>query len=613
VRKLRGERYLIPEDENLKWFILERLPYLDFQQTCDFYDAIRNCDEPLGPRGIALLGCNDRFFLFTILLNRLDAMHPWLFDRCREVEGDPDGYLDLWSRFHYKSSIITFAGNIQDVLCDPEITICILSHTKDIAKPFLSQIKNELENNEYLKAIYSDVLYEKPQNESPKWSEADGIIVKRKSNPKEATIEAHGLDAQPTSRHYDKLVYDDIVTEKNAKNPEMIKKATLGWENSDNLGKPGGVRKQHAGTRWSFGDSYGILLERKSLKPRVYPATDDGTLKGRPVFLTPKRWAEIKSAQKSTVSAQMLLNPVAGTDAMFHSTWFRTYDVMPQVMNVYIVCDPSKGKSKNSDRTAIAVIGVDAGGNKYLLDGVRHRMRLSSRYDFLKRFWLTWSNHPGVQCCKVGYEVYGQQADHEVIEEYQERDRIYFEISELNYPRQGPHSKEARVERLEPDMKSGRFYLPSVVHHAEVGGIDGKCLWTVWRDEDQARWDIKNAGAGKICPYNVGQVIYRAMQGRTKMERWCEVSGQFHRIVRPIKRIAEDKEVYDLTRAFIEEARFFPFAPHDDLIDATARIYDMDVQLPTQYEASATMALGEDDLGKPWEIGDDLEDQHYDA
>jgi hypothetical protein len=36
---------------------------------------------------------------------------------------------------------------------------------------------------------------------------------------------------------------------------------------------------------------------------------------GTPVFLTQERWEQIKRDQRSTVSAQMLLNPSAGNEA----------------------------------------------------------------------------------------------------------------------------------------------------------------------------------------------------------------------------------------------------------------------------------------------------------
>ncbi len=623
ARKLRAARYLEADKGFLAQIVTERLPFADYKEACEIYNGILH-EEKFSTNDKALLGCNDRFFLLMAQLGRRDIMHPWLYDRCREVETSPDGHLDLWGRFHYKSTIITFAGIIQEVLIDPDITVCIFSHTKDIAQKFLGQIKTELENNEELRTVYNDVLYWSPRKEAQKWSEADGIIVKRSSNPKEATIEAHGLvDGQPTSRHYNLMVFDDIVTEKSVTGPEMIRKTTTSFENADNLSTSEGSRKQVAGTRWSYGDTYGIMLERKALKPRVYPATDDGTLRGKPVFLTEKRWAEVKNWQKSTVSAQMLLNPVAGSDAMFRSEWFTSYDIIPAQMNVYITVDPSKGRSKDSDRTAIAVIGVDVGGNKFLLDGVRHRMRLSERWDFIKRFYNYWSVYPGVQSCRVGYEIYGAQADLEVIEEYQQRDKNFFEIVELNYPRQGPHSKNARVERLEPDMKSGRFYIPAIVYHPEIGALsknrvefDGVCSWTVWTPEDQKRVDNEGPqawqAAGLASPPHIGQIIYRPQRGLTKMQRWAEATGQLHRIVKPLRRYAEDKEIYDLTRCFMEEARFFPFAPHDDLIDVTARIYDMDVQLPVKYEAAALEGLPEHEyLGEEGE-GDES-GAYYDA
>jgi hypothetical protein len=134
----------------------------------------------------------DLFFPLVYGLGRRDADNDWCFARCREVQAEPNGYLDLWARDHYKSSIITFALTIQDVLNDPEVTIGIFSHTRPNAKAFLRQIKQERERNELLKELFPDILWAGPQKDSSKWSEDDGIIVKRKTNPKESTIEAWG-------------------------------------------------------------------------------------------------------------------------------------------------------------------------------------------------------------------------------------------------------------------------------------------------------------------------------------------------------------------------------------------------------------------------------------
>ena len=109
--------------------------------------------------------------------------------------------MDLWAREHYKSTIITFGKTIQDILAshgdDPldewqdfyEPTFGIFSHTRPIAKGFLNQIKVEFEGNTLLQSVFPDILYSDPKGQSPKWSEDSGLVVKRKSNPKESTIE----------------------------------------------------------------------------------------------------------------------------------------------------------------------------------------------------------------------------------------------------------------------------------------------------------------------------------------------------------------------------------------------------------------------------------------
>ncbi|MFW6121183.1 MAG: hypothetical protein ACOC80_09845 [Petrotogales bacterium] len=48
------------------------------------------------------LAQTELFFLLTYVLNRSDCNNDWIYDRIVEVQNNPDGYIDLWAREHYK-------------------------------------------------------------------------------------------------------------------------------------------------------------------------------------------------------------------------------------------------------------------------------------------------------------------------------------------------------------------------------------------------------------------------------------------------------------------------------------------------------------------------------
>jgi phage terminase large subunit-like protein len=408
----------------------------------------------------------DLYYLLRYVMNRKDMEHPWLMARIREVQNHPDGFLDLWARDHRKSTIITYAKTIQDILAshgeDPlpewdgiEPTFGILSHTRPIAKSFLRQIKDELAGNETLKALFPDVLFAKPDVEAPRWSEESGIVVRRKTNPKEATVEAYGLvDGQPIGKHFFVLIYDDVVTLESVNTPEMIAKTTEAWELSSNLGTAN-TRIRHIGTRYHFNDTWRAIMEKQSAIPRLHPATEDGTPQGKPVLLTQEQLDKKRRDQGPYVfSSQMLLNPVADSKQSFRREWFNNrynpLEIGWHNMNRVLIVDPANKKKKTSDYTAMAVLGMADDANVYMLDYFRDRLSLAERATELFRLHRKWKPQ------YVGYEEYGLQADIAYIKIEQDRLPYHFAIQELG----GKLAKEDRISRLIPVASTGSLWLP---------------------------------------------------------------------------------------------------------------------------------------------------------
>ena len=174
-------------------------------------------------------------------------------------------------------------------------------------------------------------------------------------------------------------------------------------------------------------------------------------------------------------AGQYLQEPVPIGGGMIKGEWVSFYhpgSIKPKEMNVAILVDPAGGdedekkkKDKNSDWTAMMVVGLANDNNYYLLDIIRDRLNPTERIDTLFMLHRKWNALCG-KPPKVGWEKYSMQSDIHYIKAKQKEDAYNFPLEEVS----GPKSKTSRVSRLVPDMQNGRWYFPQSLIYVDGEG-----------------------------------------------------------------------------------------------------------------------------------------------
>ncbi len=418
---------------------------------------------------------NDRYFLMVHALGVGVALHPWVYERCREVEADPDEWLDLWSRGHFKSTIITYAGVVQYVLNDPEAAVCIMSYKSAAAQQFVAQIKYAFETSTVLLACFPDVLWaDRATHAGDRWSVQGGIVVRRKGGRKEATVDSSGLvEGMRTGGHYDLLVYDDTVTMDSVSTPEQSQKTTDAWSMSLNLGTEL-TKHWYIGTRYALFDTYADMMRLGVRERRHVGIGADG----RPVY-----WSEAEFERRKRLmsmkdwASQILQEPVGDGELVFRADWWRTYDAAPgrERMNVYVLVDSanSKDRGRDSDYTVMTVWGLASDRHYYLLDAIRDRLNLAERTDALFGLVQRWMPKT------VFWEQVGAMSDVQHVQSEMGRRGWHFAIVSL---RQSV-AKRDRIMWLEPLWREGLLLVPRRLARRRVTGDEYDFCHELMHDE----------------------------------------------------------------------------------------------------------------------------------
>lgn len=425
----------------------------------------------------------DLWFVVNFILKVPNSNRAFIVNACREVESGPDGWtMDLWARRHWKSSVLTKARTIQRILGYPEKSTMIASHTRPAAKKFLRPLMYLLESDPLLKDSFPDVLYENPRVQSEKWSEDDGIIVKRKCKGRnESTVEAWGIkDGMPIGVHFDWILLDDLETRNDVITPEVVFKVRDAVDLCSDLLTEGGSISV-IGTPYSHEGVYIPFIRDKKKAdgtPRYLyrrkPATDNGLRTGKSVLLSQEELDdEFASKGEYAANCQQLINPTPVGSIKLNSSYIK--EISPEMIPVnivkYMTIDPA-GDSKDGkgDAWAIWVIGVErsaddmGASNIYITDGLVSAMGDSEAIEAIVRMYLN-----GGIIQKVGVEkVALSSVEVHVANALRTRGRyINVENGSLEILRPAGRSKQGRIERaIEWPLNNSKIHISTSISQA---------------------------------------------------------------------------------------------------------------------------------------------------
>lgn len=458
---------------------------------------------------LRLYGEQDLFFLLNYILltskwvddnGDRKLMHPFVLERCRDVQAHDDCVVDIWSREHLKSTLKSYGRVFQRIALDSNITIGFTSNTLKLSLAFGHLIQIEAEQNEMLHRLWPEAFWQNPKRDamavSARWSlrgEAPALDFRRTANVKEPTLAFWGLDqALPTGPHVQWLHYDDAVTRESVTTEEQMLKTEERWKSSLSLGREGGLQT-YAGTFYHSLDLYNHMRGIKDEDSgesvytfRVIPAREP--LRGAAVFYS----EDYLKKKRATIGekewwCQWMCEPDRGEAKRFDPAWLDYYSVDPKDFHyrssTYILVDPASEKKK-SDFTAMWVVDIGPDGYYRVVDIVRDLLDPEERINMVLGLWEKWGHQGFVE---VRYEEYGLQNDIFFLRREQEKQSKLFPITPVG----GGQSKHDRITQMVKPLKDRLFLFPErLIRKCNYANGADRDMMAVFLQEEYLRFPL---------------------------------------------------------------------------------------------------------------------------
>lgn len=448
-------------------------------------------------------------FVYFVMKNPL-ANHPFIVEACKEVEDERGDSLEVWARDHLKTTIISIARQIQKVLNDPERRILYISAMRPLAVKILNLVRTLLETD-FLKACFPDILWQSPEKEAPKWSEAPegGLFLKRKGFYKEGNFAAAGLvEGMPTGDHYTDLIYDDIVTQ-DLLSADIMQKVKTNFDASLNIGTRD-AQVTVVGTYYRHDDPLVWISERTDpvtaqpiFKIRKKPATHNGEIDGKAVFEPEAALAKKRAGDLYIFCCQKLLNPTPrGTQKLNREHLLTVSHLhVPQGLFKFMAVDGAGDAGRRVDRKAdawaLGVFGIEPFRDKiglsrvYILDLLIQEMDLVTAQNavvdmYCRNGWIL----------KLGVEKVGMSTTEVHIAAALRAKNKFVSVKQGNLQilKPGSRSKEYRIESaLSLPLQNGKWHIVDTIAKAH---------------SERFRQELQNFPAGKDDGLDIASYVY---------------------------------------------------------------------------------------------------------
>jgi hypothetical protein len=285
----------------------------------------------------------------------------------------------LWAPIeHGKSSQVSIARPIYELGRDPDLRIALISNTEGQAAKSLSVIKQQIELNPRVTAVFPDLKREARYGRRALWHDTAMIVQREDIGNKDPSIQALGVNSSIImGSRIDLAIGDDINDFQNTMTA-VSRKRTVDWFDAhvESRSTARG-RVWMIGTAWHREDVMEVLAKRPSWKSKRYDAWEgnlwpdlvevNGKLCGWPRWRLEKKRGQIPALEfnrqfrNKSISQEMEIFNLLAIEACFDGS---PWDPLPELwMQFYVGVDLNVQKGEAHDKTSF-FIGRPDGAHK---------------------------------------------------------------------------------------------------------------------------------------------------------------------------------------------------------------------------------------------------------